>query len=728
MSLSDDNLFSESGPREGAFDAQLSFSVPYAEAPAPISSILKRDGSEAPFEQHKIGDAIFKAAQAIGGEDRDRANSLASGVTIYLAKLLNGAVPTVDQVHDAVERVLLEMGHARTARAYMRYRVRRSHQRALRAGDVEAILTELDDAHRQNETLQSTIVRPLFVRNSDERLGSWDRDRIVEALVREARMPREAAQSVARDVEQQIARAGMTTLTAALVRELVDARLVELGLEAYRGRHMRLGVPLYDTERIICTPNQGEQEGIQDPASTDIALARRVKREFALSTVHSAEATDAHLRGDMHIHDLAHIDRLRNAAHSLAFLKRFGLAMYAGSRFAPPPNSPESLLLLANRFSPALQRHFVEPVRWSAFNHAIGSMIPEPARAECNRIARLSLIALTAPSETHPPEVELEWPAADGASRKFAQSFAQAWGNAMDSISDFGEPTVAVPVTADALQDSAFRDWLGRLLSTHARRMRMVLRFVRGLEHAPETDTWSARDVVGGAVTINLPRAAATATSESDAGDAIARILQVAVTALAERKRFIEHLFAFGGVGPMAVLAFRDSSTPYLDQNMIRYEVRVTGLNECAQLITGEELRNSKATVEVAQRLLQRARHEAQIAGANEQVRVTLGADHDGRRARRFAALDLQANTPNLHAFVKSDVVTRDATYTPGVTCGGTLTPMEQLRIEGALNGELSSPAVSNVSLGDAEPSPESLVNLIEKVYLQTNCASLRFC
>jgi len=109
-------------------------------------------------------------------------------------------------------------------------------------------------------------------------------------------------------------------------------------------------------------------------------------------------------------------------------------------------------------------------------------------------------------------------------------------------------------------------------------------------------------------------------------------------------------------------------------------------------------------------------------------VRVTLGADHDGRCARRFAALDLQANTPNLHAFVKSDVVTRDATYTPGVTCGGTLTPMEQLRIEGALNGELSSPAVSNVSLGDAEPSPESLVNLIEKVYLQTNCASLRFC
>ena len=60
-----------------------------------------------------------------GGTDRDRAENLASGVAIYLAKKLKGSVPTVDQVNDAVEKVLIEMGHARTALTYARYRDRR---------------------------------------------------------------------------------------------------------------------------------------------------------------------------------------------------------------------------------------------------------------------------------------------------------------------------------------------------------------------------------------------------------------------------------------------------------------------------------------------------------------------------------------------------------------------------------------------------------------------------
>lgn len=69
-------------PHEGAFDAQLSFPLPFVAAPSAIEWIVKRDGRQEKFEQRKIVEAIFNAVKASGGDDLDRAQSLASGVTI----------------------------------------------------------------------------------------------------------------------------------------------------------------------------------------------------------------------------------------------------------------------------------------------------------------------------------------------------------------------------------------------------------------------------------------------------------------------------------------------------------------------------------------------------------------------------------------------------------------------------------------------------------------------
>ena len=47
-----------------------------------VRKIRKRDGRIVPFEQEKITNAIFKAAQAVGGTDRERAKELSDEVTI----------------------------------------------------------------------------------------------------------------------------------------------------------------------------------------------------------------------------------------------------------------------------------------------------------------------------------------------------------------------------------------------------------------------------------------------------------------------------------------------------------------------------------------------------------------------------------------------------------------------------------------------------------------------
>jgi ribonucleoside-triphosphate reductase len=85
--------------------------------------IRKRDGRIVPFNPEKITDAIFKAAVAVGGKDRRAAESVTESVIGILDILYkDGRIPTVENVQDLVEKMLIERGHAKVAKAYIIYR------------------------------------------------------------------------------------------------------------------------------------------------------------------------------------------------------------------------------------------------------------------------------------------------------------------------------------------------------------------------------------------------------------------------------------------------------------------------------------------------------------------------------------------------------------------------------------------------------------------------------
>ena len=94
-----------------------------------IERIIKRDGRVVPFDIDKITDAIFNAAQVLGGKDREMSSYLAKQVELYLLEVCHNSVPTVEQIQDAVEKILIENGHARTAKEYILYRAERTRIR-----------------------------------------------------------------------------------------------------------------------------------------------------------------------------------------------------------------------------------------------------------------------------------------------------------------------------------------------------------------------------------------------------------------------------------------------------------------------------------------------------------------------------------------------------------------------------------------------------------------------
>ena len=99
-----------------------------------IKQIEKRDGRCVFFDVTKIANAIYKAAETSGGHDYQMSMRLALDAADYIEAHSPTETPTVEYVQDAVEKILIEQGHAKTAKAYILYRKERSRQREMNTG------------------------------------------------------------------------------------------------------------------------------------------------------------------------------------------------------------------------------------------------------------------------------------------------------------------------------------------------------------------------------------------------------------------------------------------------------------------------------------------------------------------------------------------------------------------------------------------------------------------
>ncbi len=95
-----------------------------------FTRVVKRSGAIVPFNINRISNAIYRAAVAVGGRDRQRAEWLAQRVVEYMDETLPpDHAPHIEEIQDAVEKTLIEHGHAAVAKAYILYRDERLRRR-----------------------------------------------------------------------------------------------------------------------------------------------------------------------------------------------------------------------------------------------------------------------------------------------------------------------------------------------------------------------------------------------------------------------------------------------------------------------------------------------------------------------------------------------------------------------------------------------------------------------
>ncbi len=219
--------------------------------------------------------------------------------------------------------------------------------------DVEAkkyCLTELGNIVIDvAERIEKKAFKPkgMLVRTSRFAPEEFDANKIANSLIKETKMPAELAQKVAKEAEKWLLKSKTKYLTAPLVREVANAILIEKGLEEYRHKLTRLGLPVYDVTTLIDAKSKTSERS----ASIHETAGETVLKEYILLNVFPRDIADAHLSGSLHIHGLSSwILKPSEIMHDLRFFFQNGLNLEKINALQPsypPPKNLESALSIA---------------------------------------------------------------------------------------------------------------------------------------------------------------------------------------------------------------------------------------------------------------------------------------------------------------------------------------------------------------------------------------------
>jgi len=615
----------------------------------------------------------------------------------------------------------------------------------------------------------------LFVRTSSEDIEGWDRHKITEALIRETFVDADTAAGISEAVEERIQQSGVKVITAPLIRELVNSRLIELGLENARKLHTRLGVPLYDVDQMILRPNKENANVPHGPEATNLTLAEGIKKEYALLNVFDQDVADAHMRGDIHLHDLGFIDRPYCSGQSLEYLKRFGLNLPNSLAMAKPAKHAEVLLAHMVKFAAALQSHFAGAIGWDAVNLFFAPYLEELDDRQIKQLAQMLIFefsqqAVARGGQAIFTDINLYWeipkhfedvPAvgpngqytgktyADyiGLSQKFAWLLFDVFMEGDGSGRPFFFPKPLVHITEKFFSTPGHMDFLHHICRVASEKGNTYFVFDRGetakiseccrlsfkLEKSDLDDArepWKMRYSALQNVTLNLPRIAYEAEgNEARLFDLITERLRLAAKAHREKKDFIQKLMDLGKRGPLALLNMDPDGSPYLRMHRCTFLMGMVGLNELVQYHTGEELHESEKAMKFGLKVIAHMKLTADRLAEKHDMRFVLEQTPAESTAYRFAKLDTRHFKDQATRVVKGDHGKGEIYYSNSTlfNVGAFMNPIERVKFEGLFHPLIEAGALTHIWLGETQPSPESLANFIIKTFRHTKNDQIAF-
>lgn len=160
-----------------------------------IARIKKRDGTIVDFCQDKITEAVYKAMRSQGMEDRAAAKHVSDITTFILEEKFGGfTIPSVEQIQDIVEMVLMKQGYHEVAKAYILYRERHKDIREAKKTGlnlerlIKDYINDRDWKIRENSNEGTMSFSGLNARISGEVLANFALNQLYSEKVKKAHL------------------------------------------------------------------------------------------------------------------------------------------------------------------------------------------------------------------------------------------------------------------------------------------------------------------------------------------------------------------------------------------------------------------------------------------------------------------------------------------------------------------------------------------------------------
>lgn len=615
----------------------------------------------------------------------------------------------------------------------------------------------------------------LFVRTSDEEIREWNKNKIYDALVRETAISKDAAKIISQEVEKLIGELNIKILTSPLIRELTNAKLLEYGLEDIRKQHSRLGVPLYDVKNIIMSQNKENANVPHGPEATNLTLAESIKKQYALTEVFSQDVADAHMRGDIHLHDLGMVDRPYCSGQNIEYIKRFGLNLPGAMSIAKPAKHPEVLIEQIIKFSAALQGSFAGAIGWDAFNVFLAPYLVGIDDSRMKQLAQILIFefaqqAVARGGQSIFSDLNLYWEIpkhfedvpAIGPEGKFtgntysdylseSQRFVKALfevykeGDAMGRPFFFPKPDTHI--TDKFFSTEGHEEFLNQICDVAADKGNTYFIFDRGStakiseccrlafnldekDLADAKEPWRMRYSAMQNVTINLPRVAYKANGDdAKLFEELSSTIATVAKAHLQKRALISELLSAGMRGPLALLTMDLDGEQYYRMRRATFLVGMLGLNEMVQYHTGSQMHESKDALKFGLKVIAYMKKEVERIGRENGLRMVLEQTPAESTAYRLAKLDLKYYPLQASSVVRGSKDSGEVYYTNSTyfNVGAPMDPITRVKGEGLFHPLIEAGALTHVWLGESKPSAESLASFVKKAFSSTQNAQIAF-
>jgi len=438
----------------------------------------------------------------------------------------------------------------------------------------------------------------IFVHTTDEDLNPWDRTRIVAVLVNETGIDYQLADKISEEIQTTVFSSGIRVVTSELVRELVNAKLIEYRFEKARERNKRLGLSLHDVSGLLRFSAVHYPGPVPSPAGTGEIMSDILKRQFALSDIYPAHLHRMHLEGRFHVHGLSTPDRPWKVYLNAMDLLKFSYGV--GGLVLEKPETPARFVGNFLKLNAVLSGFVGEGVHWAGIEDALIAL--GTTEIELPGIcAGLIQSGMTALSTTE-----------KGTGRAF----------------HFSRPGVINAVVSRMLEEKI----LNAFITTESNNW-FPSPFLVMNNKIPRETTYILESI-----SLNLPGLAIRSIVEDTTPEVeLKRLMHKALALFARKRVFLEKVSAVRPGGPLDLLnhlGFNPSLSPCV--------IAVCGLNEWSRVLLDGDIDEGPDRFTRADEFLSTIQKQVFEESKQGKIKLFLGTADQGEAAYRFARLDLK--------------------------------------------------------------------------------------